>query len=64
MTAALRLFCLLSKEAASQLVAADFKVRRNIIKNAGQGSEFDWIMVGNGDVVLTVFGRGQPNVAA
>jgi hypothetical protein len=54
----------LTKEPLGKFVAAQFKVRRDVTKDSGQGPDAKGIVLWNGDVVFAVLLSGQAQVAA
>ena len=48
----------------NQFVTADFKMRSHVIKNSGQCSHFQRIVIGNRDMMLAALSGRQPQMAA
>ena len=47
----------------NQFVTADFKMRSHVIKNSGQCSHFQRIVIGNRDMMLAALSGRQPQMA-
>ena len=52
------------KKLMQQVVTSELKVLGDVVQDARQCSDSETLVMRNGDVVLTVFGRCQPNVRA
>jgi hypothetical protein len=55
--------CQLLKQLMKQFIAGDAMMRGYAGQNGGECSEFQWVVVGQGDVVFALNRTGQANVA-
>ena len=56
--------CLLAEKPLNQFVAADFKMRSHVVKNSGQRSHFERVVIRNRDMMLVVLAGGQTQMTA
>ena len=53
-----------TEESLDQLIAAKLEVSGHFANNSRQGADFDRIVIGNRDVMLSPFNDGQAQMAA
>src|SRR6266513_324160 len=56
--------CLLAEQPFDQVVAADFKMRGHVVKNSGQCSHFERVVIRNREMMLVVLAGAQPQMTA
>lgn len=53
----------LAKQLVQQFVPADSVMRSDACQYRGQGAKFEWVVIGDGDVMLALSQAGQADVA-